>query len=733
MSATDVLRASEKAALEGQIVSKVTGKKLKTGKKKKAGVSAGLFVTAMIAVIAGLFGTGNIIPSAISERLIEETDVQYADAVQSKILVFQQALSSGEIPDDAAEILKNNGVVVGYLENGNFVENNKSGKSSVLSYNGKIIKASEFQTAVNSDAGLYNAFTQATYSRAAYYYDDSAKAVFRKLGVSRNNYANDQNFSEVMSSVMGEGSSISVNNVVKVEKTNELGEKYYIYETRGENSETKDAATMVKSVAGKNTAGSTGEATMNAASELNAADSIAKKQKSQSLYVAFMENISKMKAGEGSESEINEAMNYLYRETENQVVDVVSGEVVTVSGSMMDSPSLYAVLSGEKINTSAVQNYSSDRILKTIENKTGVAANNSVISGTVTSSQKGLRGSVGRFSNGSAGASVDNLGVVTTTVNNSLITNDFESIGGVMAGEMLVEGAVSVGAELAKASGASAGDAVAVTSYARLTSSVLALDAEVDRMNRSPFDITSKNTFLGSIVYNLAVSVSGESIVSSFSSVLRAAGSAFTALLPAVSAEDESERYLANFGDCETLGSIGAVGSASCAMVATFDTSTLDDTFNDAGFTAFVEANTTLDKNGVRTINKNSALANYIKYNNERVTPAGLTDGGILSAISNNSSSVPFVTNILAMVQNFLGASDSAKRMASGAAFVNSSSNGDWSTYKYAQRYVSLARATEALRQYSGDETAYTNVKYFEGTENPVIAFLNDYYTIANY
>ncbi|MDO4611317.1 MAG: hypothetical protein Q4B34_00410 [Candidatus Saccharibacteria bacterium] len=260
MSAEDVLRASEKAALEGQIVSKVTGKKLKTGKKKKAGVSAGLFVTAMIAVIAGLFGTGNIIPSAISERLIEETDVQYADAVQSKILVFQQALSSGEIPDDTAEILKNNGVVVGYLENGNFVENNKSGKSSVLSYDGKIIKASEFQTAVNSDAGLYNAFTQATYSRAAYYYDDSAKAVFRKLGVSRNNYANDQSFSEVMSSVMGEGSSISVNNVVKVEKTNERGEKYYVYETRGENSETKDAAAMVVSVAGKNTAGTTGEA-----------------------------------------------------------------------------------------------------------------------------------------------------------------------------------------------------------------------------------------------------------------------------------------------------------------------------------------------------------------------------------------------------------------------------------------------------------------------------------------
>ena len=41
-------------------------------------------------------------------------------------------------------------------------------------------------------------------------------------------------------------------------------------------------------------------------------------------------------------------------------------------------------------------------------------------------------------------------------------------------------------------------------------------------------------------------------------------------------------------------------------MIATFDTSTLENTFSDPGFIAFVEANTTLN-NGTRTINQTNS------------------------------------------------------------------------------------------------------------------------------
>ena len=139
----------------------------------------------------------------------------------------------------------------------------------------------------------------------------------------------------------------------------------------------------------------------------------------------------------------------------------------------------------------------------------------------------------------------------------------------------------------------------------------------------------------------------------------------------------------------------------------------------------FVNNNTVLDASGTRRIKDNSTLANFILYNNERATPLGVMDGGILESLNSNNGSIPFMSDIVKMIQTFLGASDGNKRIASGEAFVNSSANEDWQTYKYAQRYVSLARATSMLKQYSSDETAYSNMKFFEGKENPVVAFIN--------
>lgn len=732
MSAEKVLRLSERSALGGnhRIVSNVVGKSAGKRGGKIKGFSATAFVTAMILVFVVLFSSGNLIPAAISERLIEETDVQYADAVESKILVFQQALVTGEVPSNTVARLEENGVTVGRMVNGEFVAG-AEGSNLVLMMNGEIIEAGNFVNAIHTNVGLYNAFNNATYSRAAYYYDDSAKEVFRRIGTNRNNYSADTDFEEVMNELLGEGNNIDVNNVLLVEKQNENGEKYYEYETVGAETKAEAASNFVTTVGNKNKAASSDLATLNAADTLNVADTIAKEQKSSLLFVAFMENISKMKAGYGNESKINETMNSLYRETESEVVNVKTGEVQTVKGSMMESPSLYAVLSGEKIDTTAVENYSSDRIIKTVENKLGAEAGNETLLGTIASVAGKIKGSIGRFLSGSESAATETLALTTPTIENSLINNDFANIGGVAGGEMLVEGAVNVGKALARASGATTGDDTAVKKYARLNNTVLAMDAEADRMNRSPLDITSKNTFLGSIFYKMAVGINKKgSLLNQFASISRITASAVKAILPTTYADDEAESYLSNFGDCKTLGAIGATGSVTCATIATFDTSTLNNPFNDSGFVAFVEANTEL-KDGVRVIKNNSDLANFIKYNDERITPDGVMDGGILKAVQGGSN-ISFLSDILTMIKTFLGASENEKRIASGAAFVNIGSNADWSTYKYAQRYVSLARATEALRKYDGEETAYNNLKFFEGNENPVVAFLQNYYNIAN-
>lgn len=721
MTAEEVLRSSERSALENnQIVSHVTGRaQIETKSKKFKSFSAMLFITIIIAGAAIFFGSGNLIPAAISDRLMEETDVQYADAVESKKLVFQQALKNGDLPENTTKVLKEYGVETEKTENGEMI----------LKMGEKVITADNFITAVSTDTALYNAFDQATYGRAAYYYDDAAKEVFKEIGTTRNNYTSDSEFDEVMENLIGKGSNVSVNNVTAVAKTNDEGETYYEYEDTGAAARSsRGAAEFISGVSAQNEAGSTAEATLNSADSLKVADTVSKEQRSELFFLTFMENISKMKAGKGNESQINEAMNYLYESQKTEVVDVKTGEVIELEGTALESPSLYAVLAGIKVESGVVENYSSDRVLKTVENKLGVKNSGGAISGTVASVSENIKGMIGRFLNlGGEGASTETLNSVNKTIDSSLVNNSYETIKGIDAGEFLVEGAINVGKELAKASGATAGNAAAVTEYARLNSQILAMDAAADRMNRSPFDVTSKNTFLGSIVHKLAVaSAKNSGLISSVKTFSNMVGGAVMAIIPAGHA-DAAEGYLTEFGDCETYGTIGAVGSAQCSEIATFDTSTLKDTFNDPEFIAFVEANTSLSASGKRTINKNSTLADFILYNDERVTPLGVVDGGILNSLQSESSSVGFMGDILKMISGFLGASEEDKRIATGAEYVNSDSNPNWQNYKYAQRYVSLARATEALRQYSGDEAAYANIYGFEGNENPVIAFKSFY------
>ena len=742
MSAEEILKSSERSALKNnQFVSRVTGKntKFKSGKKKKSIGAAG-FIVAMIALIAVLFSSGNIIPTTIHERLIEETDRQCADMTVSKNLALQQALEGGEIPADTAKTLKEKGVLVGYIDSdGNFIESNKSSASLSLKKGDKIIAVKDFVNEAGTDAELLGALNEATYGCAAYYYDEAANEVFKEIGTSRNNFTSSDDFDETMESLMGDGSDIDINSVSMVQKTRKnpdtgATETYYEYTENGGavNSDTA-AKDLINEVKNKNPAANTNDATLNSADTLKVADTMSKEQRSSLFFALFMENVSKMKAGDGNESKINDSMNHLYTKAETEVVDVKTGEVIKVTGTAFDSPSLYAILSGEKVNLDAVGNYSTDRILKTAENQLNTNNSGKTIDNTVASSSTNKKGSIGRFINDGVNTASDAiLKLVEPTVSSSLVDNSYKNTEGVNAGELLAEGAVTLGSKLAKTSGATAASGEAVKSYAMLNAKILALNAEIDRMNRSPFDITSKNTFLGSIVHNFAIaSMKFSDIFSGVKTFSSTVGSAIAALLP-TSYADDVNGYLNTFGDCETYATIGAVGSAQCAEIATFDTSTLNDPFHDAEFVEFVNNNTTLGADGVRKINEGSDLANFILYNDERKTPLGVMDGGILDSLNNSSSSIPFMTDILKMIETFLGASEHDKRIASGEAFVNSSDNPDWQTYKYAQRYVSLARATAALKQYTNDETAYNNMKFFEGRENPVVAFIERYNTVAN-
>lgn len=698
-------------------------------------VICALILIAVVGIF--IFQSDEEIPSLFNDLIIEATDVQKADQIESFKIAFKEALKDGDIPPDTAKYLSEKGYLVGYLdENGNFVESYDSKRASVLKKGSTIITANDFIKEIENNVDLFDAFTYATYDDTAYYFDDTAKEVFAEIGASRNEFSNNDSFNNVMNGKLTT-KNINLNNVERKEykEKDEDGNEITVikYEKVGDDVSTKNATaeSIITTVSEKNLASNSTDATLMAADELKVADTISQEKRSMAFYATFMENISKMKAGKGQDSQINQAMNFLYDKAENEVVDVKTGQITKTSGSPLESPSLNAILMSKKVDPSETVNYTTDRILETAKNQLNLAlaSNESVssntsdiINTTVASVSTKVTSKIGRLLSGGTTVAMSTvLSPLVPTISSSLIRSSLDSMNGITAGEFLVEGAVNLGRTLAvRGSGATAGDTSAVLAYQKLNNKILAMEAAADRLNRSPFDITSKNTFLGSILYKFALTINTSSIFSGIKTLSNLAGKSLLALVPSASAADEANSFLTSFGQCETSAAIGAVSSVHCSPIATFDTSTLDNLYENEEYIAFVNENTILE-NGTRKVKPGSYLANFIDYNNNRKAPLGTIDGDILEQLRSESS----FSDISSLIRLFYDATDAEKDIATGAAFVNSANNPEWEKqYKYAQRYISMARAVSAMRQFSSDENAYGSIKFHEGKENPIIAYM---------
>jgi hypothetical protein len=113
--------------------------------------------------------------------------------------------------------------------------------------------------------------------------------------------------------------------------------------------------------------------------------------------------------------------------------------------------------------------------------------------------------------------------------------------------------------------------------YYRATQSVLAMNAELDRATRSPFDITNGNTFLGKISSQLAISsASGSASLFGGLATLGKTTNAFNMpIFISTSAADEMA-FKNQLGNCPNLAGINAVGDAFCNPIRGNDLSTIE-------------------------------------------------------------------------------------------------------------------------------------------------------------
>lgn len=770
---------NQKSGLGNQFRNSVAGRALKESGKRKGFLKKAAPLTMIVGVLFGggafFYGAQSLLAPHLSALYTNATDLQFTSynmrnsrlmsymidgGGQVKITGFTTKYST--FSPYLKKRLASNGIEVGHLDSNGAFQSGQFGGKTVLKYEDKIIDAGSFQNEFANNANFRDAYYQAKRGRIAGFFDNSADYYYKKKGATRDifnsykstgdNEVDTKNFETTVSErVTGSDASL---NTVRHETDEETGEDHIrengddidTNRVQGSTPESK-ARAMVNNIAGK--VSSIGIPVCSALRIANiAAVTVASYQIYQSIayFLSLMEPVSKMMAGEGDAAAINETLNFMTTATDQEVSYVDSDgkqQTKTVHGSLLESAGSKLVLGNTLSPKEAVEPYSFDNITRAataIAVSTGVTntacAGVMAASAIVSLSATAIPG--GKLATFIVGAIAQTVGgIVLTGVVAAIVSaiipyvakifasNIFETYTGIPAGELFSQGAATANFSLAtQASAYMPADKDAVKTQNRSTTLALAQEAEVDRLHRSPFDASSPNTFLGSLMSNFTYLSYSNNAVSSFAGLFNSFGKSVRKLT-SVSAADEELTYTSNYQECTFLE------GATCDMyglpIPASDYSTIDVSPDDPTYIAVIRKN--LDSNG--EIKEGSELGKFINFCANRQSPWGVKDANILNALQTDfgivGNNLPVVNDIVDVVN---AAEDVANEgWATGSTCMNSKDNPRWDTeFKYYQRYIedmrilsSMEGSNDASASASGgltDDLAQKIVEHFKNPAN---------------
>lgn len=307
------------------------------------------------------------------------------------------------------------------------------------------------------------------------------------------------------------------------------------------------------------------------------------------------------------------------------------------------------------------------------------------------------------------------------------------AVAGEDLGNMLVSGANIYMGQNHQQSGGSVANKESLIAYLQEQDRVIAEKARHERETRSPFDVTSKYTFLGSLANQMipiaSQTTSLTSIVKGMSTVVGNAVSSMTprssatsAAIQAQAASDQTEE------SCPDMAEIGGIADAFCNPYIITDTSTLS--AHPATIVNQVDLadDDNLDDNG--EIENDGNLARYIIYCGQRTSPWGKIDQNIAgdvqkatvgsSIVDNTISAVPIVGDVVDILNN----ADKEENIGyiTGKACVTNNDGGDgmgrktakWDENKKYQRYIEDQRIAEAAGIIEQSSVSKFIAKYYE-------------------
>lgn len=766
----------------------------KTGKnrllvRKKGFIGIILSLSLMIGGAAFLSGTNSLLGPALNDVVTEVTDTQYASASRRMLTLTAYQLNNNAVSSSLTGKLRYNAMSKSFqkrlADNGIKVEG--SGSKRTLKFQDETISANDFKKVYNDNIEFQTAYTNAKRGRIMGFFDNIANKVYNKLGLNRNiwnNYeqtadsAKDrQAFNETMTKELDGETDASLRTNYGIEKeetytyTNAEGKEVEgtrpvleKHETSSGVANTKaniDASNYLKSVSQNVQKNISWACTaMNVVNMVSISIAATEIYQSIKYAMGLEENPSKMKMGYGSESGINDMLNFMTTSSTTEVedyanmegysgnlendADVIKLGKLEQTGSPLEAEGMVKIMTGLPISLSTVSNYSLERISNKVSTSVSVfrscnvAKSSTALVSIAVSLIPGLGQAkiVGSFLSKLIAGSIATLAIsafisfLIPTVTKVLFSNAYETATGIPAGELFAKGISAANGRIGRsASSQAAADEATILTYNKVHEAVLAQEAAMDRYQRSPFDISSKNTFLGSIAYNFGTTVS-TGFMGKIKNLMRNTSSSISTILGQAHA-DSNLSYMMTFGDCPLLDSIyHAKGDMYCNPIPITDPSTIDLSPEDEKYLEVIEKELEPDGEENYKIKKNGNLAKYITYCDNRDSPPGAVDSNILTSLKSTGSStgdliiglagsIPVAGDILDLIDS--GLDESNMGWATYAKCVASSENPDWdSEFKYYQRFIEDQRLLEQMGNYENSQSLVSAFVDEYDTEHPL-------------
>ncbi|MBR2994027.1 hypothetical protein IKF43_01365 [Candidatus Saccharibacteria bacterium] len=493
-------------------------------KDKKARATIALIAVGLIAGVIVLLAAPVAMIASIDYKLQESLGFSDIIAVleEQAEYITAEFMSTGEVPSNYASDLAKNGIEIGQVTasgefvrtntyianidenrsiatNGMYFDKDDEGELVAL-FDGQVVEADNFVAMVESNPKMYAAYSDALDISARYFYSNDVNDVYKNMGLSRGSFngwdgrgtseENEEEFNKLINKILDNDPAATVNGYCDDGCDDE--------EVKTTNISGDNADEIVGNVA-DNTTGK--QSTAKAAQLLNTAISSSEPYKAASAFMAIEEPIQRARIdGDGP---VNELMNLLTNAEEVSYIDVNTGEETKKKVSILNTGNFVAATSGGGYSSDEAANFSRDRVLNVTNEE-----NSEVISGT-TVSIDGNKKSNSVLGIGKIGsADKDILSKANDSVKIAVVDDNRELFTSVVGGNRVVEGgsflANSIGSQTL---GAMPSDVQTIAEYHQEVEEVLARRKAADRATLSPFDISSPNTFFGSLVYGFGAAL----------------------------------------------------------------------------------------------------------------------------------------------------------------------------------------------------------------------------------